>query len=329
MRQIGFFNRGLTALLTVALVLVFAPSFGAQPATRRIAVFTPGLTFDPVFRGLQDGLIRMGYAKGKNIMFVMEDTKGNTSDLVPRAEKVLASKPDVIFAVTTVHAIAVHRATSTVPIVFGWVGDPIQAGLIASDSASKNNVTGIMTGSDSLSGKRLEALLEIAPKAKRLLAIVASKENVAQSSFRYAEETAKKFGVRLVRRDVANEEEIRKALQETPKGSIDAIYHIPSTLVGTYVGLLIEKAKADKIPMVAHEDSIATRGALISYGPDFQSVGDQAARIMAKILRGEKPAQIPSEPPERLLLVINRSTAKAIDFKVPRDVLERADRLVQ
>ncbi len=329
MRQIGFFNRGLAALLTVALVLVFAPSSRAQPPTRRIAVFTPGLTFDPVFRGFERGLVRLGYVQGKNLTFLMEDTKGNTSDLVQRVERVLASKPDVIFAVTTVHAIAVHRATSTVPMVFGWVGDPIQAGLIASDSASKNNVTGIMTGSDSLSGKRLEALLEVAPQAKRLLAIVASKENVAQSSFRYAEETAKKFGVRLVRRDVANEEEISKALQETPKGSIDAIYHIPSTFVGTYVSRLIEKAKADKIPMVAHEESIAARGALISYGPDFRSVGAQAARLVAKILKGEKPGEIPCEPPERLLLVINRSTAKAIDFKVPRDVLERADRLVQ
>jgi putative ABC transport system substrate-binding protein len=329
MRQIRLFNRGLTALLTVALVLVFAPSSRVQSAEYRIAVFTPGLTFDPVFRGLQDGLARTGYAEGKNITFVMEDTKGNITDLVARAEKLAAAKPDALFAVTTVYAIAAKRATSAIPIVFGWVGDPIQAGLIPNHRSSKNNVTGILTGSDSLSGKRVEVLLEAAPKAKRLLAVVASREEIAQSSFRFAEQTAKKFNVKLIRRDVTNEEEIKNALRETPKGSVDAIYHVPSTLVGTYVGLLIEKAKADKIPMVANEESIAARGALISYGPDFRSVGAQAARLVAKILKGEKAGEIPSEPSERLLFVINQSTAKAINFKMPRDVLERADRLVQ
>jgi putative ABC transport system substrate-binding protein len=327
MRKNKLFNGSVTLFVSaLALVVAFIPE--ARSAEHRIAVLTPGLTFDPVFRGLREGLARIGYAEERNIAYSVEDTKGDTTDLVPRAEKLLASKPDVLFAVTTLHAIAAKRATTTVPIVFGWVGDPIQAGLIVSYAPSKSNVTGVLTGSDSLSGKRLEALLEVAPRAKRLLAIVASKEGVAQSSFRYAEEAAKKMRVTLIRRDVTNEEEIRNVLRETPKGSVDAIYHIPSTLIGTYIDLLIQRAKADKIPMVAHEESIALKGALLSYGPEFRSVGFQAARLAAKILNGEKPGDIPTEVPDKLILMINTRTAKAMDLKIPRNALERADHLV-
>jgi putative tryptophan/tyrosine transport system substrate-binding protein len=326
MKKDRFFNRRLTVFCAVALFFAFTSA--ARPAEHRIGVLTPGLTFDPVFRGLRDGLARMGYVEGKNIAYVVDDTKGNTTDLLSRAEKLLASKPDVLFAVTTVHAVAAHRATTTVPIVFAWVGDPVQAALVPGYRVSKNNVTGVITGSDSLSGKRLEALLEVAPKTRRLLAIVSAREAIAQSSFRFAEETAKKLRVTLIRRDVTNKEEIENALRETPKGSVDAIYHIPSTLVGAYINLLIKKAKADRIPMIAHEESIAKKGALLSYGPDFRSVGGQAARLLAKVLNGEKSGSIPSEVPNKLNLVINTETAKAIDLKIPRDALERADRLV-
>jgi putative ABC transport system substrate-binding protein len=327
-RHRTFFRSIGNILLAIPITLMIACLSWAQ-SEHRVGVLTPGMTFGPVFLGLQEGLSHLGYKEGKNVTFIVEDTKGSTSDLAPRMAKLLAAKPDVLYAVTTLHAIAAKQATTTVPIVFAWVGDPVQAGLIAAYASSKNNVTGVSTSSDSLSGKRLEALLAVAPKVKRVLAIVAPKEYVAQSSFRFLEETAKKLVVQVVRRDATTEEEIKRALHETPKGSVDAIYHIPSTFVGSYIGLLIEKAKQDKVPLVAHEDSIAGKGALLSYGPDFRSVGVQSARLMAKILKGEKPPEIPSETPEKLLLVLNLSTAKAIGLKVPREVLERADRLVE
>ena len=266
--------------------MIVCPSW-AQPRVLRVGVLTPGMAFDPVFRGFQEGLSRLGYQEGKNITFIVEDTQGSTSDLAPRMAKLLAAKPDMLYTVGTLHAIAAKQATSIVPVVFAWVGDPIQTHLIATYASSNNNLTGISTSSDSLSGKRLEALLEVAPKVKRLLAIVAPKEYVAQSSFRFLQETAKKLGVQVFRRDATTEEEIKRVLQETPKGSVDAIYHIPSYL-GSYIRLLIEKAKQDKIPLVVHEESMAAKGALISYGPDFRSVGVQSARLCGKGPKGRK-----------------------------------------
>jgi putative tryptophan/tyrosine transport system substrate-binding protein len=316
------------ALLEVVITLMaVCPSWG-QPGIHRIAVLTPGGTYDPVLMGLNDGLHNLGYKEGKNVTFIVDSTNGSTSDLAPRVAKLLSTKPDVLYTVATAHATAAKQATATVPVVFAWVGDPVYSRLIATYASSKNNLTGISNSSDALSGKRLEILLEIVPKVRRLLAIVAPNENIAQSSIRFLQEAARKFGVHVVRRDATTEEEIKQRLRETPKGSVDAIYHVPSAFVATHIGLLIEKAKQDRIPLVVHEDSMARKGALFSYGPDFRSVGAQSARLVAKVMEGEKPSEIPSEGPDRLSLVLNLSTAKTIGLKVPRGVLANVDHLV-
>lgn len=315
----------VSRFLFAAFVLMIVCPPRVQAGGGRIGVLTPGMAFDPVFRGFQEGLSRLGY---KDVAFFVEDTKGSSSDLAPRMVKLLAAKPDIIFTVGTAAALAAKQATATVPVVFAWVGDPVQTKLIATYASSQNNLTGISVSSDSLSGKRLEALLSVAPKIKRLLAIVSSKESVAQSSFRFLQGTAQKLNVQVVRRDATTEEELKQVLQDTPKGSVDAIFHIPSYL-GSFIHLLIEKAKQDKIPLMVHEESMAVKGALLSYGPDFRSVGNQSARLAAKVLTGEKPSFIPSETPDKLLLVLNLSTANAIGLKVPRELLERADRLVE
>jgi putative tryptophan/tyrosine transport system substrate-binding protein len=137
------------------------------------------------------------------------------------------------------------------------------------------------------------------------------------------------LGVKLVRRDVTSEEEIKKALEETFKGSVDAIFNTTSTLMRYSIDLLIKKAKLDRIPLSVNEDGLVDRGALISYGPDSRLVGLQAANLINKILKGAKPGEIKVEPPDRFFLAINQTTAKQIGLNIPRGVLEQADRLVQ
>lgn len=311
------------------VILGIVSVVGAQSPGYRVAVLTPGLTFDPVFRGLQEGLAGLGYKEGTNITFIVEDTKGPVSDLVNRATRLVESKPNVLFTVATAHTAAAQKATATVSIVFAWVGDPVRSGFIASFASSKNNLTGVSNYSGPLSGKRLEVLKEIAPRIKTVLAVVANKESIAENSFVFLDETAKKLGVRALRRDVATKEDIEKAMRETPTGSVDAIYHVPSGLVGAYIDLLIKKAREDRIPLVVHEDTIVEKGAMLSYGAGFKLVGIQAARIVTKVLRGTQPADIPTEIAERQVLAINLTTARAIGLKIPRTILERVDRLVE
>jgi putative ABC transport system substrate-binding protein len=267
--------------------------------------------------------------EGKNITITVEDTKGISSDLVAPMAKLLSAKPEVLFAVSTVHAQAAKRATSTVPIVFAWVGEPVQAELIDRYPYSKSNLTGVTVIGDSLSGKRLEVLLEIAPKAKRIMVLVAAKESVSVSSFRSLEPAAQKFGVQLVRHDVTDKDDIVKALDETPRASIDAIFHVPSTLIRTNFDLLVQRARRDRIPLAVHEEALLAQGALISYGPNSRLVGLQAAALVDKILKGSRPGEIMIETPDRFFLAINQIAAKQIGMKIPREILARADRLVQ
>ena len=330
MKQTKIYHTRL-AIVLVAITAVWTPEslFGAQVHNARIGVFTPGLSLGSVREGMEEALARLGYVAGKNITFIIEDTNGIATDLAPRVAKLISAKPDVIFTVSTDHALGAKHATSTVPIVFAWVGDPIKAGLIDSYPYSKSNLTGVTAIGDTLSGKRLEVLLEIAPKAKRLLVIVATKETVSISAFRTLEAAAQKFGVQLVRRDVIDKEEIIKTLEETPRGSVDAIFHVPSTLVRTNLDLVVERARRDRIPFAVHEEALLDRGALFSYGPNPRRVGLQAANLVNKVLKGTSPGEIMVETPDRFFLAINQITAKQIGVNIPRRMLERTDRLIQ
>ncbi len=328
MKRGGFSKRWLrTSVLAITAVLL---SVSPGLAQSRVAVLTPGLAFDPVLKGLREGLAGLGYEEGKNIIFIVEDTKGAAPDLVARgAAKLVATKPDLFFTVASSHTAAAKEATSTLPIVFAWAAEPVRFGWAESFASSKTNMTGVATASVPLSGKRLEILKEIAPGIKRVLAIVSAKEIIAETVFQVLDETAKKFGIQILRRDVTSKEEIEKVISATPKGSVDAIYHVPSGLVGAHIDLLIKKAKEDRIPLVTHEDTMVVKGALLSYGADFQLVGLQAARLVAKVLKGMRPTDIPIETPERQILAINLTTARTIGLKLPVSVLEKADRVLE
>jgi putative ABC transport system substrate-binding protein len=195
MKQTRIYRTRLAiALVVISTVWVPAWLFGAELPNARIGVITPGLTFAPVHEGMEEGLAHLGYVEGKNIKFIVEDTKGIDSDLPPRLAKLLSAKPDVLFTISTDYTQAAKRATSTLPIVFAWVADPLRGGVIDSYPYSKSNLTGVTSIGDSLSGKRLQVLLEIAPKAKRVLVLVATKESISVSSFQSLEPAAQSLG---------------------------------------------------------------------------------------------------------------------------------------
>jgi putative ABC transport system substrate-binding protein len=234
-----------------------------------------------------------------------------------------------MFTIGTAPAIAAKQAATTIPIVFIFVGDPLRSGLVASYASSQNNVTGISTYTGPLSGKRLELLQEIAPGIKRVLILVPSRERIAEVAFQFLAEAAPKLGIELLRHDVTSKEEIEQTLEAMPKGAVDAIYHMPSNLLGGHLHLLIHKAKEDRIPLSVPESSMVERGALVSYGADLRLLGGQAAKLMVKVLQGAKPSELPVQTPEQLFLTINLTTAKAIGLDIPRNILERTDRFVE
>ncbi len=304
-------------LLAVWALLVGGSPVGAQSPHHRVAVLTPGGAFSPALEGFQEGVAQLGYQEGNNIVFMVEDAQGEVAGLSSRAAKIVEAKPDVIFTISTAPTIAAKQATTTLPIVFAFVADPLRSGLIASYASSQNNLSGITSYVGPLSGKRLEVLQAVAPAIKRVLVLVAPQESVAEMSFQALAEAAPKLGIELLRHDVTSKEDIERRLQAVPKGAVDAIYYNPSNLVGAHLDRLIHKAKEDRIPLSVSDTSMVERGGLVSYGPDMRLVGKQAAKLVAKILKGAKPSELPIQTPEQLPLAINLTTAKAIRPRHP------------
>jgi len=322
-------DRVALVLLASCIVLANVVASWAQSSRFRIGVLTPGGRPNAVVLGVRDTLERLGYKEPVNVSYVVEDTDGEVSGLLPRAKNLLESKPDVLVAVTTAHAVALKEATNSVPIVFAWVGDPIGSGLAASHRSSKNNLTGVSSYAGPISGKRLEVLKEIAPRSKRILILVDPNDAGSRIAVKYLEEAAAKLRVNLVRREATNRQEVEKVMAAAGKDSVDAIYFIPSIVIGAQFDLFLKKSREDKLPFVAAEATWVEKGALFSYAADFRLVGAQAARLVAKILKGEKPSEIPTETPGKLLFVLNTTTAKSIGLKIPRKVLDRIDRIVE
>ena len=323
-------NRFRNALWVIAIVVALSSVLNAAPPARsvRIAVLTPGLTFGELLVGFREGLDQLGYREGSNLILLVEDTRGIGPEVKVQAQALIAAKPDVVVTIGTSHTVAAKAATSTIPIVFTWVGDPVKTGLVPSYASSGNNLTGVSVYSGPLSGKRLEILKEIAPNVRRILCVVGN-DSIAEISFGIAQKTADQFGLVLIRRNVASRDDIIRELSAMPKGTFDAIYHVPSSLVSAHLKLLIQRAKEDRIALMAHEDDFVSAGALASYGADYRRMGAQTARVVDKILSGVAPAEIPIQVPDKLFLAINLATARAIGVKPPLTVLERADRIVE
>jgi putative ABC transport system substrate-binding protein len=319
---------------TVLSVLI-AAGFGcicaaaAQSSPPLIGVLTPGITLDPALAGMREGMAKLGFKEGKDFKLLVEDSKGDPQNFAALAAKIIEAKPDLIFTIATPPTVAAKKATQTIPIVFTVVGDPIEAGVAAAYASSGNNLTGVTPYTSPLSGKRLELLKEILPGVKRVFAVVSPKETVSTASLRFLEEAAKKVRVQVIRRDVTSVEEIEKVLVEQWAGQVDAVFHVPSVLVGSNVDRVIAKTIREKLPIIVHDDALMKKGALVSYGTDYHSLGVQAAKLVVKVLKGVKPADLPVETPDRLFLTINLSTAKAIGLKIPRKILERADHLLE
>jgi putative ABC transport system substrate-binding protein len=330
MKRTRSIERALTTLLcSIALTLMLAASSWAESSDlHRIGVLTPGGDFGAVLEGLRHGLAQLGYLEGKQLTFILEDTKMETLDPVKAAMRLIAAKPDLLVSVGTSHTAAAKEVAGRLPIVFS-VPDPVQAGFVASFASSKNNLTGISNSVSSLAGKRIEILKQMVPGVKRALAIVTVSEIVAQQSFLSLAEAAQKFAIQLTRRDVMNKEELEKVLLDTPKGSVDAIIHVPAMLLRSNIAPIVDKAKKDRLAFGVHNEDLVKQGALVSYGEDNRLIGSQAARLVVKVLQGNQPADIPIETPERPVLVVNRTTAKTIGLRIPREFLERVDRFVE
>jgi ABC-type uncharacterized transport system substrate-binding protein len=276
----------------------------------------------------EQALKQLGWSEGRNLRI---ETRWATADDIRRdAAELAALAPDVLLAATgTATAAALQQATRTVPIVFAIVIDPVGAGFVASLAKPCGNATGFTVYEYSMSGKWLELLKEIAPRVTRAAVLRDPAVASGIGQFGAVQIVAPSFGVELIPVDVRDAGEIERAVAAFASGSNGGLIVTASALGTAHRELITTVAARHKLPAVYPSRPYVTAGGLISYGPDLLDQFRRAAGYVDRILKGEKPADLPVQAPTKYELVINLKAAKALGLDVPQTLLATADEVIE
>jgi ABC-type uncharacterized transport system substrate-binding protein len=277
---------------------------------------------------LVNRLRELGWSEGRNLAIEYRWGDGNPERYAEIAAEFVRLKVAVIVTAGTEPVIAAKRLTSAIPIVFATAGDPVGSGLVASLARPGGNVTGLSNQQTDLAGKRLEILREVVPGLRRL-AIMANIGNPASGSeMRDVQAVAGTLGLQVTISEIRRSEDIDRAF-DTLKGNADALYVVIDPLVSQNHVRINTLALGARLPTMHGFREIAQAGGLMSYGPDFPDLFRRTAEIVDKILRGQKPGDIPVEQPTKFEFVVNLTTAKALGIAVPPAVLALADEAIE
>lgn len=335
-------NKIIFAVVCAALVLVgagyaYTEYYAGQPERiYRVAVVSrQGVaTYDEAIAGYKAKMVELGYIEGRSVIY---DARyfTNAADLPEILQEVIAGQPDVINVYSTPATVAAHNQTKDlprpIPVVFGSVGDPIAAGVVKDIQKPGTNVTGVASLATELTANRLRLLKELNPDIIRVAYPHSDRalgDAAAIKSVEIAEATAPQLGIELTLLPVKTSAENAAVAQGITAENVQGMILGGDSLIWSGIDLYIAQAIREKILFAAFDTSQVAKGALIGIGPDYKRLGEQAAVMTHKILRGAHPASMRVEVPEKLILAINLDTARAIGFTPPEDLLKRADLVI-
>jgi putative ABC transport system substrate-binding protein len=300
---------------------------------RRIGVLMPYAANDPQVQtrnaAFLQGLQQLGWTVGNNVQIDYRWSAGNEDDTRKYAAELVALAPDVIFASGSAAVGPLRRATRTVPIVFAVTPDPVGAGFVESLARPGGNITGFTPYEYGIGAKWLEVLKEIAPSVARVAVIRDPTITAGIGLWGAIQSVSPSFGVELRPVDVGDAGEIERALAAFAGSPNGGLILIGSALAIVHRDLIIALAARYQLPAVYYERYFAAAGGLISYGYDTVEAYRLAAGYVDRILKGEKPADLPVQAPTKYELVINLKTAKALGLTVPETLLARADEVIE
>jgi ABC-type uncharacterized transport system substrate-binding protein len=300
---------------------------------RRIGVLLPAASDDRQYQAylaaFLQGLQQLGWTDGRNVRI---DTRWGAlnADLMRKyAGELVALEPDVVMAPTSDAVSPLRQVTRTVPIVFATVADAVGAGFVESLARPGGNVTGFIGYEYALSGKWLELLKEIVPRIVRVAVLRDSTIAAGPAQFAAIQAVAPSLGMELRPVDLRDAGEIERAITAFAQGANGGLIVTGSASAITHRNLIVALAARHKLPAVYYGRYYVTGGGLISYGPDFVDHYRRAAGYVHRILKGEKPADLPVQAPTKYELVINLKTAKALGIELPASVLATADEVIE
>src|SRR5262249_35951241 len=305
-----------------------------QQATRRIAVVGGGATEeDPEVKANMAGFLEVlqqsGWIVGRNLRVDARWGGGDADKIRKQATELAALAPDVVFTSGTVALGSILRGTSTIPVVFVNVPDPVGAGFVESLAQPGGNVTGLMQFEYNVSGKWLELLKEVAPGVTRAAVLRDRAITAGIGQFAVIQSVAPSLGMDVRPVNVRDASEIERGVSAFARSPNGGLIITTSALSLAHRELIITLAARHKLPAVYYRRRYATEGGLLSYGYDIAEHFRRGANYVDRILRGEKPADLPVQAPSKYELVVNLKTAKALGITIPPMLLARADEVIE
>jgi len=273
-------------------------------------------------------LRELGWIENQTVAIEYRWAEGREERFAEIVAEFIRLKVNVILTYATPSSLAAKKATAVIPIVFAAAGDPVGTGLVASLARPGGNITGLSIQQTDLASKRLELLREVLPGLRKvaILVNIGSPNSVLEMG--EAQAAARTLGLAVVTSEVQRADDITPAF-DALKGGADALYVCTSPLLTTNRIRIISLALAARLPTMHGFRAFTEAGGLMSYGPNFPALFRRAAEYVDKILHGAKPGDLPVEQPTKFDLVINLTTAKALDLNVSPSLLARADEVIE
>jgi len=320
-------------VLPCALVLALgAPADAQQPKkiSRVGYIAAVSAAADaPRLKAFRQGLLDLGHIEGQNIIIEYRHEGGGFERLPALAAELVAQKPDVLVAVTTNAALAAKKATTTIPIIFMGVTDPVTAGLVETLARPGGNSTGITNMAAILTAKRLQLLKDTIPQVSRVAVLWDPQAPGSVPQWQESQLPAREFGLELYSMEVSSVDKYEAAFKEAVEAHNTALWVTLNPLANSNQKKIADLAINHGLPSICARSDYSENGCMMAYGPGYETEGKDGARYVDRILRGAKPSDIPVEQPMRFEMVINLQTAKKFGLTIPRSVLVRADKIIE
>ena len=324
-------RRVITLIATSAVTSPFAvrAQQGAMPVIGFLNAASPG-PFANLVAGFRKGLGETGFVEGRNIAIEFRWAEGRYERL-PGMARELVQRP-VALLVTgggAAPALAAKEATSIIPIVFSMGGDPVAAGLVRSFNRPGGNLTGVAHLSTALEAKRLELIYTMIPTVNVIATLFNPDNPNVQVQLKEMDEAARRLGVRVVPFQARNEAELETVFATMAQQRVGALLVGSDPFLYSLRNRLVALAARYKLPAIYEFKEFAATGGLMSFGTDLADMYRQIGVYTGRILKGAKPADLPVVQPTRFAMVVNAKTAKALGIRIPNEVLQRADELIE
>jgi len=281
------------------------------------------------FDAFRSGMRDLGYVEGRNLVIEARFGEGSAERLEKLGVELVQLKPEIIVTAGGPATLPVVRAGATMPVVFGYSGDPVEAKFVDSFAHPGRNMTGMTFLSLELVGKRMELLKEAIPNLKRVAILANPQHPGDQGELRASQTAAKGLGLSIEYFQARSESELEEALAAIAKSHNEAIVQFPDAFINRYRERIAQFAINNHIPAISAWASFAESGNLMTYGPNLQQIFRRLANYVDKILKGAKPAELPVELPSTVEMVVNLKTARTLGIKIPNSILVRADKVIE